>query len=224
MKYFSRFILILVGALALMTTAVAQDAGGPKPDSWRGLVLGESTPKDAVRILGKPDKDKIDRLVVYDLHRWVTEKQNEKVFRNLEFSLGEKGGRQRALLSFLKDKLVMITLDFKSETVDANSLSNIYGVRFDPMIEAVDMAIFEKDYERHQGKVYPQTYPSVYALVAVAERSLILAKVGIAPTVLRKLGKAMGMSDEPGSYPGKVEIVQLISRSLIDDTARRASR
>lgn len=175
MRYFSRLFLILIGSLALMTVAVAQDAGGPQPDRWRGLVLGESTPADAIRILGKPDKDKIDQLMVYDLHRWVTEKQNKKLFRNMEFGLGEKAGKQRALLSFLKDKLVMITLDLRSETIEPNGLSNIYGVRFEPMVESLELAAFEKDYERNQGKVYPQTYPSDYALVAVSDSSFISA-------------------------------------------------
>lgn len=127
------------------------------------------------------------------------------------------------LLSFLKDRLVMITLDLKSGTVEPNGLSGIYGVRFEPLVETVDMAMFEKDYERNQGKTYPQTYPNVYSLVAVAERNLISARIGIAPTVLRKLGKVMGISDEPGNYPGKVEIVQLISRSLVNTEDARTA-
>jgi hypothetical protein len=47
--------------------ALAQD--GPKPDRWRGLVIDESTPDDAIKVLGKPSKDEVGRIRVFDLIR-----------------------------------------------------------------------------------------------------------------------------------------------------------
>jgi hypothetical protein len=191
---------------------MAQEQDKPKPDRWRGLVLDQSTPEDAVKILGQPSQDKIGKLTVYDLQRWVSKKQKEKIFRNLEFK--KPGGIDKATLSFLDNKLAMITLDVKSGTIAPNGLANIYVVPFQPMISAIDLAMFEKDYERNQGKIYPKTYPTVYALVAVSERSFVSAMVSNVPSFPGALGKSMGVPDEPGSFPGKVEFVQLISRAL----------
>ena len=214
MKYLTRAAFILFLFFICAASCLAQEQSGPKPDRWHGLVLNESTPDDALRVLGKPVKDKVGSLQVMDLRRWVSKKQKEKIFRNLEFKLPESEGVQKATLSFLNDKLVMITLDLKSGSVAPNGLSNIYGMKFEPMIEALDLAMFEKDYERNQGKVYPKTYPTVYSLVAVADRSFVSAMISNVPSFMGALGKSAGVPDEPGSFPGKVEFVQLISRTL----------
>jgi hypothetical protein len=147
-----------------------------------------------------------------DVQRWVSKKQKEKIFRNLEFKLGESV--QKATLSFLDNKLVMITLDLKSGTVSPNGLSNFYGIPFQPLIGAMDLALFSKDYERNQGRVYPKTYPTVYSLAAVADKSFVSAMISNVPSMLGALAKSAGVPDEPNSFPGKVEYVQIISRTL----------
>jgi hypothetical protein len=190
---------------------------GVKPDTFHKMVAvvsDQSTPEDAIKILGQPKKDKVDRLMVYQLGRWVSKKQKEKVFRNLEFKLDEKQGVQKATASFLDDKLVMLTLDLKSGAVAPNGLSNIYGIQFQPMVGAMDIAFNPRQFEQNQGKIYPKTYPTVYSLVAASEKTFIGAMIGNVPSFMGALGKSMGMPDEPGSFPGKVEFVQIISRTL----------
>lgn len=214
MKPLTQTVLLLTALFLCANFVVAQEQDRPKPDGWRGLVLDQSSPDDAIRVLGKPDKDKVGSLTIYELHRWVTKKHKEKIYRNLEFKLDKKEGVQKATLYFLNDKLVMITLDVKSGMVAPNGLSNIYGISFYPMVSAMDLAMFEKDYERNQGKIYPKTYPTVYSLVAVSERSFVSAMISNVPSFLGALGKSSGVPDEPGSFPGKVEFIQLISRTL----------
>ena len=192
MKLLTKTFLLLTIVSLCVNFVLAQEQDSLKPDRWRGLVLDQSAPEDAIRILGKPDKDKVGSLTIYELNRWVTKKQKEKIYRNLEFKLDKKEGVQKATLSFLNDKLVMNTLDVKSGTVAPNGLSNIYDISFYPMVSAMDLALFEKDYERNQGKIYPKTYPTVYSLVAVSERSFVSAMMSNVPSFLGALGKSAG--------------------------------
>lgn len=60
--------------LLFILTGVAQGQGKPMPDRWRGLVIDESTPEDAIRILGQPQSDKLSDLPVRRLNNWITMK------------------------------------------------------------------------------------------------------------------------------------------------------
>lgn len=210
----SRTLFHLAFLLVLSLSVSAQEQDHPTPDRWHGLIIDQSTPEDAIKILGQPKKDKVDRLTVYQLGRWVSKQQKEKVFRNLEYKFDDKQGVQKATLSFKDNKLVMITLDLKSGAVAPNGLSNIYGIQFQPMVGGLDMALKPRDFEQNQGKIYPKTYPTVYSLVAASETTFIGAMIGNVPSFLGALGKSMGVPDEPNSFPGKVELLQIISRTL----------
>lgn len=212
-RNFSRAIALVVMVLSLLT--FAKSALGQKPDQWHGLILDQSTPDDAVTALGKPAKDQMNQQlrIFGGVSHWLTKRQKEKIFRVLEFKLGD-AGVQKAFLYFLDDKLVRMMLDLKSGTVSPNGLSNIYGVSFFPMVGSMDLAMYSRNYEQNQGKIYPKTYPTVYYLVAVSERSFVSVMIGNVPSMFGALGKSMGVPDEPNSFPGKVEYVDLISRTL----------
>ncbi|MBA3442197.1 MAG: hypothetical protein H0T92_20250 [Pyrinomonadaceae bacterium] len=149
------FLLTLIIAHAILGTAQEQDK--PMPDRWRGLILDQSTPDDAIRVLGQPSKDKTDNLAPSRIDAWITKKRKEKIFRLLEFKKSE--GIDHAWLWFLDNKLVSILLDLKKGTVSPNALNNIYGVQFQPMVSGLDLAMSPRDYERNEGRVYPKTYP-----------------------------------------------------------------
>lgn len=116
-----------------------------------------------------------------------------------------------AELYFLNDKLVMIQLDTKG--VRPNSLANIYGIGFKPMVEGADEGWNPKDFERHEGRVYPKTYPSVYYMVAVSDKSFLSVMIDNSSfgSVLKK---SFEIRDSEGDFPGKVSFLQIISRSL----------
>jgi hypothetical protein len=50
-------IAILVVLLCCVNITAPQEQDGAKPDRWRGLILDESTPEDAIKLLGQPKKD-----------------------------------------------------------------------------------------------------------------------------------------------------------------------
>jgi hypothetical protein len=45
------------------------------------------------------------------------------------------------------------------------------------MVNEIDEALSPRDYERNQGKVYPKSYPTVYYVVAVSDRSFMSGMV-----------------------------------------------
>lgn len=210
MRFIASLSLVIT-LLAFCSAGIAQDSDGPKPDRWRRLVLDESTPEDAMRILGTPANDKLGSVAVFRIKSWLSKQAGERVFRTLEFKKPE--GIDKATLSFLNGKLVAISLDVK-KGIAPGALSNIYGVEFQPAVNATDIAFRPRDYERNQGRVYPKTYPTVYSMVAVSERSFIDAMVSNVPSFGGAFAKSMGVPDQPGTFPGKVEQIVLVSRKL----------
>ena len=211
MKHAFTLTLLAAAILALTPRAHAQDA--PRPDAWRGLRLDHSTPEDAIKLLGKPKKDAMGEVRVRELQARLTERTKQKIFRNLQFKDVE--GLDAVYLSFLDDKLVVITLDIKKE-FSPHSLSASYGMEFQPVIGGIEEALTPRgDLVRDQGKIYPKTYPTVYYMVAASPTSFVTAMVGNAPSFAKALGQVtIGLADQEGTFPGKVGFVTLVSRQL----------
>jgi hypothetical protein len=70
MTLLKRSAILATLILILSFGAVAQEQDKPMPDRWRGLVIDQSTPEDAIRILGEPKKDKVGSLTVMDVRSW----------------------------------------------------------------------------------------------------------------------------------------------------------
>lgn len=189
---------------------LVQNDDRPQPDRWRGMVIDESTPEDAIKALGQPKEDKIDRIRVFDVDsKWISKKQGEKVFRKLRFEKPQ--GFDKAELSFLDGTLVFIDLDFAKQ-IEAAALSRIYGIQFTPKVTGFDEAWSPRDYERNQGRVYPKTYPSIYSLVAVTERVFVgsmIANNSFGSLMRQSLG-----ARDTGDFPGKAARIQIVSRRL----------
>src|SRR5258705_3230427 len=50
-----RYLLLMV-LWAVCVPVFTQDNDNPQPDRWRDLVLDQSTPEDALKVLGKPSR------------------------------------------------------------------------------------------------------------------------------------------------------------------------
>jgi hypothetical protein len=201
MKSFKAFTVTLILGAMLGVVAQAQDA---QPDRWRELVVDQATPDDAIKTLGKPESDKVDRLRIFDIDsKWISKKQAEKIFRKLRFKGIE--GFKYAELSFLEDKLVMIDL-VPEKKIDASSLSTIYGIPFEPRFNTLDRAhkFFHPD---------PGNFPSVYDLHGSVKEVFIgamISNVGLGAA----LRASTGLPDSDTHYPGKVGRIQIVSRTL----------
>ncbi len=182
----------------------------PMPDRWRGIVIDESSPDDAIAKFGKPEKDELTKFPRGILGDLLTAKAKEKKFRRLEYKDIE--GVDKAYFTFSENKLIAIDLDIK-QGFSPNSLPNVYGLEFRPVFGTLSTALHPEKFERNQGKDYTVRYPTFYHLVTKSEKTFIDAVVENSGfgAVMKDLG---GARDREGNFPGKVAWVQIVSRTL----------
>lgn len=195
-------ILILVLSFA---------AFGQSPNQWHGLILDEATPEKAIADLGNPKTDKDGQgYRPLKFNEWFDVK--EKNFRVLHYENNAKiEGFKDVKLTFRGGKLVSILLE--PEKLAANALSRAYNLEFNYLNRNIDEAFNPNNFERNQGKVYPKSYPTVYFLGHKAETSYLFAMVGNS-SFGSILGKSMGVGDASESLPGKVLMIEYISKKL----------
>lgn len=203
------FLLCLALSAFGQTDATETKSDSPQPDRWRGLIIDEATPDDAIKLLGKPKKDKTDSLKIFGITDWLSKQIKEKKFRLLGYEKPE--GLDFVWLGFLDDKLVFIKLE--PNKLPANALARAYGIDFAPNFNGINVAFNPKNYERNQGKLYPKNYPAIYDLIAVSEKTFLSAAVdnGGFGSILKE---AMGVPDSTISFPGKIMYLQIVSRKL----------
>jgi hypothetical protein len=186
---------------ALCFTALAQ-----QPDRWHELIIDQSSPEDAIRILGKPVEDKTDSFRVYKIEDWITKSIREKKYRRLEYKNLE--GLNKVILAFADSKLVFIELN--PEKLDPDVLENAYGVAFTPTFAKTDIALNRGNYSRDNG-IKAKSYGPFYYLYATAPKTFLVA--GVSNSSLGSILGAKAVNDDIG-YPGKVVQLQLVSRTL----------
>jgi len=201
---------LFVISIAVLLSVPSFAADGPRPDAWHNLTLNITTPSQASQELGTPVSDKPDRLFIHRISRWFESGLNHKNLRKQVFKAVE--GFSDVALYYKEDKLVVIQLSL-SKGIEPTALKNIYGIEFQLFTGGMEAAI-PAGYTLDGNKVQAKNYPSEYSLVAIAERSVISASVNNSGfgTILRQ---SAGVPDVYGSgFPGKVKMVQLISRTL----------
>lgn len=203
---------------------------GSAPDTWHGLTLNVSTPEDAIRILGKPSSDKANQsLQIFLLDKWLAGKHNQKVFRTLTFKKPEADFAE-AQLSFFDNKLMMISLEAKHDDetwVDPNNLNQWFGIKFTPRIRKVGQKLLSpQEFESNAGGAPPKSRHGDYDMIGVSERSFILARVDNMEDVpvgiftrgdvagARHRNKERKERDAAREFPGRIFIIQIISRKL----------
>src|SRR4051794_39081745 len=67
-KYYSRAMKTLLLPLFLFLFAIAVIA--QQPDRWRGLILDEATPEQAIAVLGQPKSDKVEKNYLIN-YKWL---------------------------------------------------------------------------------------------------------------------------------------------------------
>lgn len=184
-------LLIFLCLVTCFATNIAQSNNRITPDGFHGLVLNQATAQDAIGLLGQPVADKLGRLEVSKLGRWLEPKHKEKIFRHLTF---KKIADFRIIeLSFLDDKLMMIELEF-SKTIQPEKLENVFGVVFTPLGGPVDLP----DKPEQQPRAFFAThYPDFFLAFGVSDQAFLLANCNASQGV-----------------PSNVEKTRQISRAL----------
>ena len=166
MKSRGFFLLCLT---LLVASVFAQSVSRPRPDGFRGLILDETTSKDAIDSLGEPTSDKVDRIEMSKIGKWLDPKHKEKIFRHLTF---KKVKDFRTIeLSFLDDKLIMIELEY-GKSLMPEKLEDSFGVGFAPVGGPADLA---DEPGQYPPAFSPTQYPSSFTLVGISRRAFIWA-------------------------------------------------
>ena len=197
--------LILTIAIALLTiTAI----NAQQTNQWRGMVLDQTTPEQALEAFGKPKVDKVItnfRPLKYD--EWFDYKKQS--FRMIQFDKPE-GFKDVKL--FFKDGLLR-AIELNPIKLEASLVSKSYGVPFEP--------IFDGFSNNTRGRLAtdtrvnrPTEFPTVYTMMHRGEASYIFVGVDNS-SFLRALGTMLvGPMDDVNSVPGKAARIQIISRAL----------
>lgn len=224
MKRFSQIFASIVIILFFNVALFAQ-SDKPRPDGWRGLVLDDSGPDDAIRLFGTPVKDK-DKTAL-SMQRplsWLSDKYKQKVFRTLTYK--KLYGYKQVQLSFLDNKLVLISMEapnaeLEENWIDPDDLESLFAINFKP-------------HRRKHGSKLPspsefqanapvelkkEEYDYWYDMIAVSENSFIVA-------ITDNYKYISGIFDSPDvkkrkeinargkRYPGYVSQIEIISRRL----------
>ncbi|MDQ3322933.1 MAG: hypothetical protein M3525_10980 [Acidobacteriota bacterium] len=204
--------IFTIFTILLLPLAVFSQSSKAQPNQWKGLTLDESTAEQAIEKLGKPKTDKMDKVRIPEIGQLLTKDLSKKKWRILNFK--EIESVKNALLVFdANNKLVLIHFELKDLAPQA--FVNAYdNVSFKPTFSGIDQAFSPGDFSRDgSGNIYARNYPTVYFLIGQSEKSFVLGMVGNSSfgSVLKK---TMGVPDSTLSYPGKVLVVELISRTL----------
>jgi hypothetical protein len=238
MKYISLICTVVV-LLTCSISAKVQE-GITQATDWRGLSLEISTPEDAIRILGKPTKDKNGqslRLVLVD--KWLPGgKYNQKVFRELTFK--KPDGLTEARLSFLDNKLVLIDLDPRTGNVpdwlDPDDVATTFNAKFTYQEWHIGKKLPPlADFENIPNNVPPQKFAELYELITVSDKRFIVASVnnikarsmgllGPCPSCAKAENKKKKERDADGTFPGEVSFIQIVSRKLSNGDAANTTR
>jgi len=170
-----KLVLTLIGIIVLASATFGQQTREYTPVGWHGLTLDQSTPEDAISILGQPVSDKSDRLQIYNIDVWVTPKHKQRLFRVLTYR--DVGDVKQAELAFLGNKLIRVHAKYAEKKFPAEDLRERFGIDFVLVKGEVPPDSTPSMYEGRKEGPAPKEYPAAYYMVSVTPQSLISAFV-----------------------------------------------
>ena len=202
--------------ILMLTVTIFAQSDKPVLDSWRGLVIDASTPDEAIKILGAPEKDKPNEKftpLVYS--KWFGNKIETR-FRKLSFKNVE--GFDKVDLFFNNDKLAVIQFDMKKE-LSAAALVTAYQSKFYPLVGNFGGGVTPDELsEGNREVIYPDKFPLAYQLAAANDKAIgvAFASSGFAENLASAMVTPRGQQPKAlsGALPGIVRTLQLISRTL----------
>jgi hypothetical protein len=181
----------------------------------KAFILDQTSPEQAVEILGKPQSDKAEKIDVLYAGKWIDEKFKKEKCRVLLFDKFEDLGK--AKLTFLNEKLVAINFLLEKD-VQAAQLSTIYKIKFIPVFNDFGLKSTVNEFEKESKDVAVINFPRVYYLIGTSKSSVLTARV------FNDYAVALGVKREPKWSPenkmktnpviGRVTDIQILSRTI----------
>ena len=203
-------MLINLGEVHGQDSSIPKQIESNKAAQWKGLFIDQSTPEDAKRILGKPDKESEARLAAtFHIGAWISTGRKDRKVQTLEYK--NVKDFKRVTLQFESNKLVAIYLVF-DETVKLKpaQVAANYDIEIYPFLAIFQNLSPDQFVQQHkqrieQGIVTPLRYPTVYSLVGVTAQTFVVCLAS--PGFVNDMGSTV-------SFPGNAWGVILVSRSL----------
>lgn len=176
--------------LALSVFCAAAVSQTQKEDSskgeWKGFVFEQTTPEDAVRVLGAPLKDETNQKLSYTFNRaeaWIDKRVTaQNIFRRMRFA--KTAEKIEPVLYFRNDKLVSIEFRDPGELNAPNDLPQYFNAEFkahitksewtNKSIELPPVKVFASSQTPVKGKCCKLVY---YNFIAVRKASFIFAGI-----------------------------------------------
>ncbi|HEX8249229.1 MAG TPA: hypothetical protein VF599_13715 [Pyrinomonadaceae bacterium] len=222
---FKSLVAFLLTAL-IATGAAAQTENPVSPSTFTDKVLNElkldeSTPEDAVKLLGKPNKDEFDDFSLGGKHglfqvsikRIIQTRENEKAYRKLLYK--KLGETDDVTLRFYEGKLVHVIFDYdlgqKEKRIPAYGLPAKFGVDF-VILKHVAKGSTLADFEGQKENTIPKVYEVIYTLLSVQKDKIYFVRVDNNDS--KAFWRSLASKPTREMFPGFVQEMHLISRAL----------
>lgn len=188
---------------------LALSAFGQEPDRWKGLIIDETSPQQAVALLGKPTTDRTSKYSNMWIQRLLSLKTEESKFRTMTWS---RLPETTLTLTFTNERLVAI--DRSANDIAAEALLKELGGSW--RLQRKDPATDFEDWDRPRNPasqtVRTQTddiWSMGYGLLAKSSKTFAIVSVIPTPDDMSKTSVTEG-----GPYWGKALLMMIVSRSL----------
>ncbi len=184
---------------------------GQQHDRWNGLIIDETTPEQAIAILGKPKADMKGEYASLWFERSLTNDIRKPIYRGIEF--GEVGVSTYIMLTFSAGKLVAITAYPKD--APASELVNKLGTgwRLPVKDSATDFEYWDQPRSSEPRKAVTDNLkgPFTMGYGLIAKTPKVFALVNVIPGV-----EDMDLTSvsEAGPFWGNVLNLTIVSRTL----------
>ncbi len=209
-----RFLFSILVFCLLCNIAIAQE-NQARSSKDKAFILDQTTPEQAVEILGQPQSDKAESIQVLYVDRWIADKFKKAKARVLSFKQFEDLGKVK--LTFSNEKLVAINFLLEKE-VPAERLSAIYKVQFIPIFNDFGIKDNVSEFDKLSRNVSAANYPRNYYLVGTGKTSVIAAKIFSSkelPGNIQKANTGAEFLNRKKSITGKAVEIQILSRTIL---------
>jgi hypothetical protein len=214
--------------LGIVLFTISASVFAAQPNQWHELVLDQSSPDQAIQILGQPTQNNSGAFLVvikkhpspalYTAYRIANSPTAKTLPVRLMLFEGVEGFKSAGLI-LREEKLAMICLGpDKSNKIKAADIPKEYGVPFRPIFSQRDFDAMWTMWDQSDQEVRPRQYPASYDLVGSSSDGLaaIVVSVHIEPSFGKELLRGLNESvthtpsaDE--NNPGTVGSLTLLS-------------
>lgn len=174
----------------------------PTLNEWNGLKIGQSSPAEAIHLLGHPRRNSRQKLRIVRIGKWITSEQRQRVWRALEYRdvRADRRRYKKVYLYFRTQRMVMVQLEARGKN---RPLARTMPCLLDLCFTVLP---FESAGPREGSGMGNDKRLPRYALVAATPRMFVSAEV--------KVSIFAEGDGERVELPGYVKKLQFISRSL----------